>query len=163
MVRPVIHSTKHYEQISIATVAAATKLDTPLISAVAVVNKNAPNEVEEGSIIKAIYIEYWVRSAEVSAGSGINCMYKNPGGSVPFTTTELAQINDAENKKNVFWFQQGLFNDVDADAIAIMKGWYKIPKSKQRFGLGDRLFLSTSANGAIDLHVCGFATFKEYN
>ena len=163
MVRPMVHSTKHYVQLSITPVLAGAKLDTVLVNSVTVGNKNVPNEVEEGNSVKAVFMEFWVRGSELSPGSGISLCYKNPGGGTPFTTTEIAQIHDAENKKNIFNFQQGLYNDNDADAIRVYGGWLKIPKSKQRFGLGDRLIFTLFAQGAIDLLICGFATFKEYS
>jgi len=43
-----------------------------------------------------------------------------------------------------------------------MRGWYKIPKTKQRFGLGDRLVLQIASQGTDALDFCGFATYKEY-
>ncbi len=162
MVRPMVHSTKHYVQTSIATVVAGAKLDIILAQAVSVANKNLVQEVEEGAKIKAIYLEYWIRSSEVSPGSGICAFYKDPGGGLVFTTTELAAMGNAENKKNVFFFQQGLFNDQDADAISVVRQWFKVPKSKQRMGLGDRLIFSVFAQGAIDLVICGMTTYKEY-
>ncbi len=163
MVRPMVHSQKHYVQQSIATVTGSAKLDITLVDAVSVGNKNLVTEVEEGNSIKAIFLEMWIRGGEAAAGSGICALYKNPGGSTPFTTTELAAMGTAENKKNVLFFQQGLFNDQDADAISVARQWFKIPKSKQRFGLGDRLIFTVFAQGAIDLHVCGFTTYKEYS
>ncbi len=119
-------------------------------------------DVQEGASIKAIWIEDWVRASGASPGSFVACLYKNPGGSVPFTTAELAAMGTAENKKNVFYMSQGLVNDNDADALNLAKGWFKIPKSKQRFGLGDRLIWSIFAQGAIDLVRCGLSTYKEY-
>lgn len=162
MVRPMVHSTKHYVQTSITPIAASAKLDIILAQSVAVSSKNLVQEVEEGAKIKAIYLEYWIRSSEASPGSGIAVFYKDPGGGIVFSTTELAGMGTAENKKNVFYFTQGLYNDNDADAIAVVRGWFKIPKTKQRMGLGDRLIFSIFAQGAIILNVCGFCTYKEY-
>ncbi len=158
-----VHSTKHYFQTSVATILAGAKLDIFIASAVDVLDKNLLNEVEEGNSIKACFNEYWLRSSEASPGSFIAALYKNPGAGVVFTTAQLAAMGSSENKKNVFWFGQGLVNDNNADALAIQRGWYKIPKSKQRFGLGDQLVLSIFAQGAIDLLVCGFSTYKEYS
>ncbi len=162
MVRPMVHSTKHYAQNSLATIVGGALLNVTLVSAVAVQDKDALNEVEEGSTIKACFIEQWLRSSETSPGSFIACLYKLPGAGVSFTTVDLAAIGAEANKKNILWFSQGLVNDQDADATAIARGWYKIPKSKQRFGLGDKLVLVIFAQGAIDLVNCGFATYKEY-
>ncbi len=162
MVRPMVHSTKHYVQTSLATIVAGAKSDVVLVDAVEVVDKNVVFEVEEGSTIKAVWIEEWIRSSEVSPGSFIAVLYKAPGGLVPFGTTDLAGLGGADNKKNILYSTQGLVNDQDADALNISKGWFKIPKSKQRFGLGDRLIWAIFAQGAIDLVRCGLATYKEY-
>ncbi len=162
MVRPQVHSTKHYVQTSLSTVIAGAKSDIVLVDAVKVVDKNAVFEVEEGSTIKAIWIEEWIRSAEISPGSFIAALYKAPSGLAPMTTVQLAALGDADNKKNVFYTTQGLINDANADALNISKTWYKIPKSKQRFGLGDRLIWTIFAQGAIDLVRCGMTTYKEY-
>jgi len=163
MVRPMVHSTKHYVQTSINTIVAGALASVVLISAVAVGSKNNATEVEEGNSVKACYIEHWLRSGEVTPASYIMALYKLPGAGVAFTSAQLAAIHDSENKKNVLFFSQGLVNDADADATPILRQWYKIPKSKQRFGLGDQLILAIFAQGAIDLHDCGFATYKEYS
>ncbi len=163
MVRPMVHSTKHYVQTSIATIVAGAKLDITLVSAVAVLSKNLANEVEEGSSVKACFNEYWIRAGEVTAGSFVAVLYKLPGHATVFSLAELAALGTAENKKNILWSSQGLVNDQDADALSLMRGWYKIPKSKQRFGFGDQLILSVFAQGAIDLHICGLTTYKEYS
>lgn len=163
MVRPQVHSNKHYVQNSLATVTASTKRDDILVSAVNVTAANLVNEVVEGSTIKAVYFEQWLRSSEVSPGSFIFAIYKLTGGSTVFSTAELAAMGSASNKKNVLFFSQGLVNDADSVATPVLKGWVKIPKSKQRFGLGDSLIMATFAQGAIDLQSCGFVTYKEYS
>ncbi len=124
-------------------------------------SKNLVTEVEEGSSIKACYVELWIRAGEVTAGSGQFVLVKIPAGAVDPTTTEMAALNNYVNKKNILVTGMGLFNDQDADAIAVLKGWYKIPKGKQRFGLGDALIVRIFSP-TIDLHICGVAIYKEY-
>ncbi len=160
--RPIIHSNKHTIQRSIETVTAGTVKDFDIIHAVHVVNKNLAIEVEEGATVKAVYIEMWVRSGEITAGSGQAILYKSSGETGTPSLAEMADLNSWPNKKNILYTTQGLFNDQDTVAIPILKGWIKIPRGKQRFGLGDKLRLSISAAGAIDLHWCGFALYKEY-
>ncbi len=162
MVRPMVHSTKHYVQVSIAQITAGAVLSTNLVKSVTVGAKNTPDEVEEGNSIKACYLEMWVRAAATTGSSGQLALYKVPGSGTNATAAEMAQIHDYDNKKNIIEFHQGLFNEQDVQAISVYRGWYKIPKSKQRFGLGDRLVL-TIAPIAVDVHVCGFATYKEYS
>ena len=163
MVRAMVHSIKHYIQTSIATIVAGAKLDITLVSAVDTADKTALNEVEEGNTVKACFNEYWIRSSEASPGSFIAVLYKLPGAGTKFSLAQLAALGSAENKKNILWSSQGLVNDQDADALGMMRGWYKIPKSKQRFGLGDELVLTVFAQGAIDLVICGLTTYKEYS
>ncbi len=162
MVKPMVHSTKHIVQFSISQTDAGTTDVLTIANAVAVGSKNTPSEIEEGSSIKACFVELWFRSSEVSPGSMVTCLYKQPGGGSSFSIAEMAQLYDAPNKKNILKTQQGLVNDASADAIRPYGEWYKIPKSKQRFGLGDKLLVQISANGAIDIVNCGVAVYKEY-
>ncbi len=161
MVRPMVHSTKHYVQNSIATVEAGTVLNQFIAVAVPVGDKNTTSEVEEGSSIKACFIERWVRSASTTPSSGQWIIYKKVGDSTFPGAVDMAALGDWDNKKNIFATGMGLFNDQDADAVAVTRGWYKIPKSKQRMGLGDQLVFSIWVP-TIDAQVCGFSTYKEY-
>ncbi len=162
MVRPQVHSTKHIVQFSLRTDEANTVENLSIASAVAVGAKDDPDEVEEGNTVKACYIELWARSATTTGASGQYVLYKKSSGQGFPSTTNMAALHDWNNKKNILWTGMGLFNDVDADAINLFKGWYKIPKGKQRFGLGDELVV-TVFSPTIDVHLCGFATYKEYS
>ncbi len=160
--KPIIHSRKHYVQTSLTTIASGAKLDIILVDAIEQGAATAVNLVEEGASVKAVYIELWVLGS-TAASSQITCLCKFPGGVNAFSTTALAALGQADNKKNILFTSQGLAsNDGIANPINIMRGWYKIPKSKQRFGLGDRLLLQIFAQGAAGLEVCGFTTYKEY-
>ncbi len=154
-----IHSEKHYVQTSLSTVAAGTILNIPLISGVTVADKDTANEVVEGSVVKAVFLEYWLR-ASAAEGAVLVSLVKNPEfGSMTFV--EHVALNAYTNKKNVLYHTQGLTNDDGADAIPFVRGWFKIPKGKQRFGLGDLLQLAISAQ-ALAVDVCGFCVYKEY-
>jgi len=161
MVRPMVHSTKHYFQHTIGTVTAGAIESQDVVLAVDVGAKNAPNEVEEGSSIKAVYFEMWIRSAATAASSFVYCIVKRGGGQPAPTVAEMVQLQDYANKKNILYVTQGLTNDVDSTALALYKGWVKIPKSKQRFGLGDKLSFHIHAIGQ-SVNFCGFETYKEY-
>ncbi len=162
MVRPMVHSTKHYTQFSLATVITGAVTNNVIVDAVTVGNKNLDKEVEEGSSVKAVYVEWWVRSGETSPGSFVAAIYKVPGGGAAFTAAQMASLHTSDNKKNVFFTSQALTNNNTSQAINIARGWIKIPKSKQRMGLGDRIILSHFAQ-ALDSITCGFATYKEYS
>ncbi len=162
MVRPIVNSVKHYVQHSISTVTASTITSVELIHTQKVEDVALVNDVREGAIVKAVFIEFWVRAGDTAAGSGIITVEKIPIDGANASTAEMAALGDYNNKKNVFYVTQGLYNDQDADAVPVLRQWIKIPKSKQRFGLGDRLFINFFAQGAIDMHICGFSTYKEY-
>ncbi len=160
--RPVIHSKKHYVQTSLATITAGTITSVTLVQGVAPEDVNTVSEVVEGAIVKAVFIEDWLRSGEAAGGSFVYAVEKRIGGMNAPSTSEMAAFGDYNNKKNLFYVSQGLLNDANADATPIMRQWIKIPKSKQRFGLGDILAIHIFAQGAIDLHRCGMTTYKEY-
>ncbi len=163
MVRAIVHSTKHYKQDSLFSVASGAVVNKTLIQSVAVVDKNAVNEVEEGCSIKAVYIEYWLTGDDAVQGSFIATLEKVVGD-VPdlIAAGQIAALASYTNKKNVFNVIQGLSPPNTQYPMAAFKGWYKIPKSKQRFGLGDKLVLSFFGQSD-GLQVCGFTTYKEYN
>ncbi len=162
MVRPVVHSIKHYVQFSLATVTGgAVVTDVPVV-AVQRADLDTLSEITEGSIIKAIYIEMWIRSSSTTPTSGQMIIYKSEGDTTSPTATDMAALGSWENKKNIFYTTMGLFNDQDADATMAFKGWIKIPKGKQRFGLNDKLKISIFA-ATVDAVRCGFATYKEYS
>ncbi len=161
MVRPMVHSTKHYVQQSIGTSVPGTLTNTDVVVGVAVANKNNVSEVEEGSSVKAIYLEMWLRSAATAGASFTFIFYKTQDEAGAANATEMAALGDYVNKRNILYTTQGLLNDVDADAIAIFKGWIKIPKGKQRVALGDHFRWTLSAIGQ-SINFCGFQTYKEY-
>ncbi len=158
--RPVVNTEKHYLQVSLASIAAGAILNTNLVKAVAV-PATAAEEVREGAKVSAIYIEMWIQTDDASLGSSIVTVEKRPGGDTSvMSTAESAALNSYVNKKNVLHTQMGLTPNNVTYPMASIKGWFKIPKSKQRFGLNDRIMLNVHAqsNG---LSICGFAIFKE--
>ncbi len=160
--RPVIHSIKHYVQESITAVAAGAADHVFIINSLPVDQVDAVAEVVEGSVIKAVYVEFWVRGSATAAASGQVIVWKGSSDTSDPSTTDLAALGDWDNKKNILFTSMGLYNDVDADAIPVLRQWIKIPKSKQRFGLGDKLKLSILATGQ-GINHCGFFTYKEYS
>ncbi len=157
--KPVIHSQKHYVQQSRSTVATVAIANIDIINAVAV--PTAVDEVVEGAVIKAVFVEMWLLDGG-NAGSFIVSLEKRPAlGAVQSFTTSNA-LNGYGNKKNVLYVTQGLTpNDGITGPIPIIRQWFKIPKGKQRFGLADILALNITNNGANDLFFCGFFTYKE--
>ncbi len=159
--RPIIHSKKHYVQMSLSTATTGAKVDTTLVNSVE--TPTAVDQVVEGASVKAIFVELW------AIGSSSNQFFtmilaKYPSGVAVASTTELAALGDYDNKKNILYCTQGLAsNDGIAAPIPLIRQWFKIPKGKQRFGLGDRIRLQIMSRGSADIIFCGFVTYKEYS
>jgi len=161
MVRPMVHSQKHYVQQSIGTVVVGTNEDEAFAVSVAVSAKDQVFEVEEGAKVKAIYVELWIRSAATAAASFTFIICKRPGGVSAPNDAQMAALGNWNNKNNIFFTAQGLINDVDSSALNLVRGWIKIPKGKQRMALGDNLSWHLRTVGQ-SLNFCGFVTYKEY-
>ncbi len=156
--RPIIQSQKHYVQVSLNTVLSGAASATRIINGVEIATGN-PDDVVQGANVKAVFVEIWIRAGDTVPGSVLVTLVKTEDQSNP-TFADMIALHDYTNKKNVFYHTQGLTNDQDADAIPFVRQWFKIPKGKQRFGLGDRLFLVISAQ-ATDVINCGFMTYKD--
>jgi len=160
-----IHSEKHLIQYTggVVTVAQGAARNDILATAVSVADKNLANEVIEGSIIKACYVEAWILSNSASVpGNFIATLEKVENGNVGITFAQAILLNDYPNKKNILYTAEGLTgNNDDNNPLPILRGWYSIPKGKQRFGLGDSLVL-TFASQVSGLKLCGLAIYKEY-
>ncbi len=161
MVKPMVHSTKHYKQDSLFAVAAGAVTNKTVINAVAVPDKNAVNEVEEGSTIKAVFLEYWLTGDDAVASTFIVTVEKVPANATLIAAGQIAGLATYTNKKNVLHTVMGLAPPNTQYPMSVLKGWFKIPKGKQRFGLGDKLVVSFFGQSD-GLTICGFATYKEY-
>ncbi len=162
--RPIIKSKKHIVQISQATVGQAAVVDTTLVQAQEATS-TTPSACEEGAIVKNCYVEFWVSQDSASVvGSYTIVLYKNPGANAFVTAANMAALHDYDNKKNILFTAQGLLTPNDGGQVPVLRSWYKIPRGKQRFGLGDRLGLAIRNNNAtaIDINLCGLAIYKEY-
>ncbi len=163
MVRPMVHSTKHYVQYPLDQIGFGVVQNIRIVLAVRRELVNTAFEVLEGSSIKAVYFELWLQN-EGNLGEFIMTITKDPEDSLGPTFVEMASLFTFTNKKNVLYTTQGLTsNDGVSGPVNVIRGWVKIPKSKQRFGLGDSLNLSISNVSANDLVRCGFSTYKEYS
>ncbi len=162
--RPIIKSKKHIVQISQSTVAQAAVVNTNVIQAIESTS-TAPGNIEEGAIVKACYVEFWVSQDSASVvGSYTIILVKDPGNNAIPTSANLAALHDYDNKKNILFTGQGLLTPNDGGQVPVLRGWYKIPKGKQRFGLLDTLTVTIRNNNAtaIDINFCGLVIFKEY-
>ncbi len=158
--RPKVHTEKHMVQNSLFAVASGAITGIVLAQGVQAVTGAAVAEVREGCTISAIYIEMWVSSDDAASGTAIVTLEKLPGGIVQMTAAQSAALDSYINKKNVLHTFMGLTPSNVQYPMAAIKGWFKIPKGKQRFGISDRLMLNVhgQSNG---IAACGFAVYKE--
>ncbi len=157
--RPVVNTEKHYVQQSLNVIAAGAISPLSIAFAVAAPSTTT-SEVREGARISAVYLEMWVTSDDAANSTAILTLEKRSGNMVAMTVAQSAGLNAYVNKKNVLATFMGLVAPNVQYPTAAFRGWFKIPKSKQRFGLNDVLVLNMhgQSNG---ITVCGFATYKE--
>ncbi len=157
--RPTINTEKHYVQQSLGTVVAAGI--QPLTIAFGVAGSpTAVNEVREGAKLSAVYIEMWITGDDSVQSSCIITLEKRSGNMVAMTAAQSAALGTYVNKKNVLHTFQGLAPPNTQYPMAGIKGWFRIPRGKQRFGLNDVLVINI--HGQSDgINFCGFFTYKE--
>ncbi len=156
-----INTIKHYVQLENLVVTAGTARVDSLVDAVNIIS--TPDDVIEGSIVKAVYIEVWIKS-NISTGNDAKfqlVIEKLVANSTPITFTQMNNLASYGNKKNILFVSQGVLGDQTTNSVAVVRNWFLIPKGKQRFGLGDNFSIAVSATTG-DLNRCGFATYKEY-
>ncbi len=157
-----IQSRKHIVQESVFTVALGATTTKNVAVAVERTIANTVTEVVEGATIKAIFLEFWITSDDAAQGSCSITLEKRSSGAGAITFAEAQALDSYANKKNILYFTQGLSPPNVQSGIPFVRGWFKIPKGKQRFGLGDILAINFTGitNGA---NICGMAIYKEYN
>ncbi len=158
--RPTINSSKHVVQFSLFAVASGAITNLAIATAIAVPTA-AVADVRIGATIKAVYVEMWLTSDDVAAGTTIVTLEKIQSGTAGMTAASSGALNAYSNKKNIFYTCMGLLPPNIQYPFNCVKGWIKIPKGKQRFGVGDRLALNVhgQSNGVAG---CGLAIYKEY-
>ena len=159
--RPIIHSKKHLVQQSRSEVLTVATVAIDIALSVAIQNVDAVDEVQEGTDIRAVFVEMWLLDT-ANDGSFVVGLYKAPSGVADPTYSQTNALNNWENKKNLLYMTQGLSsNNGVGNPIPIIRQWFKIPKGKQRFGLGDKLKLFITNNGLNELEFCGHFIYKE--
>ncbi len=159
--KPILHSQKHYVQQSRSSLATVSVFTIDLIKAVEGTIANLVDEVIEGAMIKAVFVEMWILDS-ANDGSFIITLEKLPSGLASPGFATMNALGTYKNKKNVLYTTQGLTpNNGVGNPVPIIRQWFKIPKGKQRFGLGDELVLNMTNNGPNTLEFCGFSIYKE--
>jgi len=159
LVRATINSEKHIRQIGFNNASIGAVSSLTLVSAVKV--PSADSEVREGAVVKAVFIELWLQGEGMATGTSIVILEKLVNDGDNPTTANMIALNSYTNKKNILFTHQGLSSDQNTNAVPVMRGWYKVPKGKQRFGLGDKLLLQI-ASQVDGVNFCGNAIYKEY-
>ncbi len=164
MVAP-INSVKHYVHRTNAEFASGAASSLTLVNSVVAPATGTAADVKEGSIVKAIHLEYWLQA---TGATDTNCqfiviIYKAPSAVDNISAAELLNLGAWDNKKNILYSTQGVLGaGIDGNqAVAVLRNWLLIPKGKQRFGLADRLVVSFEPVGTT-MNICGLATYKEY-
>ncbi len=161
--RQIIHSVKHYVQYPIDQITTGTVQSINLVTGVESTVANAANEVEEGALVKAIYVELWLQN-QSNLGESIVTVTKDTKSGAGPNFAQSAALFTYSNKKNIFFTHQGLTsNDGIGNPVPILREWIKIPKGKQRMGLGDTIVITIANVSANNLNRCGFSVYKEYS
>ncbi len=159
-----IHSIKHYVLKSNTPVTSGAKNNFVMVDSLAKGAARATTaDVEEGAVIKAVYVEVWLKSNADTGSSTQQNFYieKLPSGAAGMSYADAVNPGAYDNKKNILFSSQGVLGDKATQSIPVYRDWIKIPKGKQRFGLGDKFTVTVAATG-FALQICGLATYKEY-
>ncbi len=159
--RPVISSRKHIVQHTITQVPTGTVTTLADIKGEHVQDVNSASEVVEGSVVKAVFLEYWIIGT-FGLGSFLCIVEKSEAGNPNPIFTEMTTLDNYENKKNILFTSQGLMAEDNQNPTPVLRQWIKIPKGKQRFGLDDKFRINFASLGAEDLQFCGFTLYKSY-
>jgi len=162
---PIINSIKHYVHQTNTLVGSGTILNHNIVDAVVAPASSSAEEVTQGSVIKAVYIERWLIGGQTvpDIATQFNLTVEKINDVMPaMSFAQSANLGSYINKKNILYTTQGILSgDVNnAQSVPVIRTWVMIPKGKQRFGLADQLVINISAIS--DLRVCGIETYKEY-
>ncbi len=159
--RPIIKSVKHYFHTPVTVIASGALVAVSLVDAIVegAARANA-FDVFEGSTIKSVFCEYWISGVTLDK-TATWIILKRPANVAIPTFGEMANLGSYANKKNILNSGQGIA-PTNGNVMNIYKGWIKLPKGKQRFGLDDKLQLVVAAVGT-NVNLCGIVTYKEYS
>ncbi len=158
-----INTVKHFIQQSNTQVTTGTVLTIELADVVVRGGTiSATSDITEGAIIKAVHCEYWLNgTGATNSTQQTLIIYKAPSGAASADVTNMLNLQTYANKKNIFYTTQGNLGATGNQSVRVIGDWILIPKGKQRFGLGDKLFLTILTSGE-NLNICGLTIYKEF-
>ncbi len=158
-----ITTDKHFVGKTNASLASGVGLGINVVNAIARGTiRTATEEVDEGSVVKAVHLEYWLNGRGSTATTQFQMIVLKlvgEAGNVSFT--DMANLSAYQGKKNILYTTQGVLAEAGSQSVPVIRDWVKIPKGKQRMGLGDRIQVVFTAIGE-PIQICGMAIFKEY-
>ena len=158
--RTPIQSVKHIIQYTLTQVMSGTTAAFSVIVAEQDYTGSA-NRVPVGAVVKAVYIELWAQAGSSQPGTLSMSVEKVVAGAPSMTFLQAQSLHDYPNKKNIYYFTQGIVGDSNTNPIPFIRMWIKIPKGKQRFGLGDKVVINVTSISE-DIEYCGMAIVKHY-
>lgn len=160
--RSPINSTKHFTHKSLTTISTSAIENIKVCEAVVAPDANLANEVREGSLVKAVYVEVWaIGGTDSATPTHVSTVEKVPSGATPMTNVQSTNLFSYPNKKNILKTRQGLVPKTGQNPVNVFGEWIEIPKGKQRMGLGDAIYVNVTAISNA-LEICGIMVFKEY-
>ncbi len=162
--KPVINSNKHFVARTAVVVGGGAILNIEMVAAIVAPATAAVQNVEEGSIVKAVHVELWIIGDGISdvTDQFVITIVKQPADAPNMTVTNSLNLQGYLNKKNILYTTQGIVgSDIDGGTVRILNDWVLIPKGKQRMGLDDKIMLNVHAV-AVNMRICGMFIYKEY-
>ncbi len=157
--RPIVNTEKRIFQITLGTAAVGGAALRIPIKCVQDPVASAPDEIPPGAVVKAAYVELWLLGDQQTVSTSSTIVYRTMGNSTAPTAAEMQDLNSWPGKKNILEMHQGLIGAADTNPVPFYRNWIKIPKGKQRFGIGDTLSISIKAISN-DTEFCGVVIFK---
>ncbi len=159
--KSIIQSEKHMVQTPIASVVSGAIAVIDIV----VVRQNpsglTAGDLGPGATVKAVFCELWLLAEGTGVGSLTVSIEKLTAGQIDMTHAQSQALHTYPNKKNIFYTTQGLVGDQDVNPTPFLRMWIKIPKGKQRMGLGDKVVCNISANNTT-VSFCGLFILKAY-
>ncbi len=149
-------------QITLTNIATGVADLTDIINGEQDPTVSSPTDVAAGTVVKAVYAELWLMGDGQQPATVTTCIIKVPNGGSGPSTGEMTNLNAYNSKRNILEMHQGLIGDANTNPSPFYRGWIKIPKGKQRFGLGDKLVLAVKSISE-GTQMCGLFIFKAYN